>query len=262
MEGTAEDEGQAHVIRDHDPEQIEQLIERYLRHEMSPDEEQAWEEHYLSCDHCFRLLQKTELVGRFVRGVAAAERQVTTAPTVEPSWSTFLGSILQPFLRPATLRPAIVAALALLVVGIPAIIGWMRVGMLQRTLDSLRQPTIPLASYSLRGPHRGPEGTGLATGPEVRLPKGGGAFLLRVPALPGADPSSTYRAHIDDAAGNTVWASGNLQIEGAARGFRILCQGAFFEPGPHHLLIEEARPTDGEVLQTFTFPFHIVAASE
>jgi hypothetical protein len=28
------------------------------------------------------------------------------------------------------------------------------------------------------------------------------------------------------------------------------------------LHIDEVRPTDGEVLQTFSFPFHIVAAAE
>ena len=51
-------EGMENVIENHDQEQVEQLIERYLRHEMTADEERQWEEHYLSCDHCFHLLKQ------------------------------------------------------------------------------------------------------------------------------------------------------------------------------------------------------------
>jgi hypothetical protein len=246
----------------HDPEQVEQLIERYLRHEMSPDEEQAWEEHYLSCDHCFRLLQQTEVVGRFVRGATAAERKAAATTAAEPSWRAFLDFVLQPFLRPVTLRPALVTALALLAIGVSAIIGWVQVGVLQRKLDILKLPSIPLASYSLDGPRRGPEGGELPTGAEIQLPKDEGAFLLRVPPLPGTHPASLYRAHIEGAGGTTVWASDNLTMEGAARGFRIYCRSAFFESGHHTLHIEEVRPADGAVLQTFTFPFEILAAPE
>lgn len=262
MEAGGGHEGEVHVIKDHEPEQVEQLIERYLRHEMSPEEEQQWEEHYLSCDHCFRLLQQTEVVARFVRSAAAAEKKAAVAPAAESSWRTFLGSVLQPFLHPVSLRPALVTALALLVVGVPAIIGWLEVGTLQRRLDGLRQPTIPLASYSLRGPHRGPDGTDLTTGPEVQLPRDEGAFLLRVPPLPGTDPASVYRAHIQGPGGDTVWTSGELVVEGATRGFRVFCQGSFFEPGQHLLHVQEIRPTDAELLQTFTFPFQIAEATE
>ncbi len=262
MEGNAGGEGKADVIKGHDPEQVEQLIERYLRHEMSPHEEQQWEEHYLSCDHCFRLLQQTEVVGRFVRGMAAGEGKLAAAPAVQPSWRTFLGFVLQPFLHPGKLRPALVTALALLVVGVPAILGWLRVSMLQRTLDGLRQPTIPMVSYFLRGPHRGPEGVDLGPSPEIQLPEDEAAFLLRVPPLPGADLSSAYRAHVTGPRGDTVWRSMDLRIEDATRGFRIFCRSPFFEPGRHTLHIEEVRPTDGEVLQTFTFPFQIIAAAE
>jgi hypothetical protein len=262
VEATGSREEEVHHIKDHDPQQVEQLIERYLRHEMSPDEEQAWEEHYLSCDHCFRLLRQTETVALFVRAEAAAKERTAEAPAREAGWRTLLGSVLQPFLHPAGLRPSLVAALALLVVGVPAIVGWLRVGTLQRRLDDLRQPAIPLASYSLRGPYRGPEGTDLATGPEIQLRKGGGAFLLRIPALAGVKPSSTYRAYVVDPQGRTVWTSGDLEVEGAARGFRIYCQATFFRPGHHDLRLEEIHPTSGEVLQTFTFPFEIVAASE
>jgi hypothetical protein len=250
------------VIRSHDPEQVEQLIERYLRHEMTPDEEQQWEEHYLACDHCFHLLKKTADVARFVRGVAAAETEITALPEHDTGWRALVDSfrLLSP--QPVTLRPVLVAVLALIVVGIAAIAGWMRVDRLQQTLDGLRKPSVPLATYSLRGPYRGSEQSEAPSGPEVQLGRSDAAFLLRVPALPPSEPSSVYRAHIEGPDGTTVWTLANLRTETATRSFRIFCQGVFFEPGQHTLHIDEVSPTEGEVLQTFCFPFQIGAPPE
>jgi hypothetical protein len=261
VDGRERREGKENVIKNHDPEQIEQFIERYLRHEMTPDEEQQWEEHYFSCDHCFRLLEQTSEVARFVRGVAPAE-SVVDAPEAEKGRRSLLGSFLEPFLNPATLRPALATVLVLVVVGIVAIMGWMKVGTLQNRLDNLGRPAIPLASYSLRGPYRGPDDLDAPAGPDVQLRKDDEGFLLRVPALTMTEPSSVYRANIEGPAGTTVWTSGKLKIEPATRSFRIFCQGAFFEPGRHNLHIEVVRPSDGEVMQTLSFPFRIVEASE
>jgi hypothetical protein len=52
--------------------QDEEIFERYARHQLSPDEELAFEEHFFSCDECFTKLQATE---RFVAGVRDATRR-------------------------------------------------------------------------------------------------------------------------------------------------------------------------------------------
>jgi hypothetical protein len=50
-------------IWDHD------AIERYVRHQLSPDQELAFEEHFFSCDECFEKLKEME---RFVAGMRDA----------------------------------------------------------------------------------------------------------------------------------------------------------------------------------------------
>ncbi len=50
----------------------EEIIERYARHQLSPEEERTFEEHFFSCDQCFEKLQATE---RFVAGIGDAARR-------------------------------------------------------------------------------------------------------------------------------------------------------------------------------------------
>ena len=71
-------------------QQIEdqEIIERYVRNRLEPEERKAFEEHFFGCDDCFEKLQAAE---RFVAGIRdAAERGLlaedTTAGT--PAWRT------------------------------------------------------------------------------------------------------------------------------------------------------------------------------
>jgi hypothetical protein len=50
----------------------EELIERYARHQLNPEEQRAFEEHFFSCDGCFAKVQVTE---RFIAGVRDAARR-------------------------------------------------------------------------------------------------------------------------------------------------------------------------------------------
>lgn len=69
-------------------QQIEdqEIIERYARNRLEPEERKAFEEHYFSCEECFQKLQATE---RFIAGVRdAARRGVLTRdlPSAAPAW--------------------------------------------------------------------------------------------------------------------------------------------------------------------------------
>lgn len=54
-------------------QEIEQqeIIERYVRHKLTPDERRAFQEHYFSCESCFA---ETQTAARFVAGVRNAAR--------------------------------------------------------------------------------------------------------------------------------------------------------------------------------------------
>lgn len=76
--------------------EIEQqdIIERYVRHQLKPAERRAFQEHYVACDECFAAVEST---AKFIAGVqrssrvgALAEnaREVASA-TATPWWASF-----------------------------------------------------------------------------------------------------------------------------------------------------------------------------
>ena len=44
----------------------EEIIERYVRSQLTPEARRAFEEHFMGCDKCFEKLQTTE---RFIAGI-------------------------------------------------------------------------------------------------------------------------------------------------------------------------------------------------
>jgi len=60
-----------------------EIIERYVRRQLPPDERRAFQEHYFACDECF---EQTQTMARFVAGVRQASRKGLFAENVsEPA---------------------------------------------------------------------------------------------------------------------------------------------------------------------------------
>ncbi len=61
------------------------IIERFVRHQLSPDERRAFQEHYFDCEECFEQVQMT---ARFMAGVQQAARKGLLAePATKPWWA-------------------------------------------------------------------------------------------------------------------------------------------------------------------------------
>ncbi len=94
----------------HQEIQQQEIIERYVRRQLTPDERRAFQEHYFACDECFEQVQTT---ARFVAAVRQASRRGLFAENAaEPvSWLANL------------FTPAIGFAAAALILA--ATIGWL-----------------------------------------------------------------------------------------------------------------------------------------
>ena len=96
----------------HQQIQQQDVIERYVRRRLSPDERAAFQEHFFACDECFEQVQMTE---RFVAGMKDAAvtgvlaRQASKSFVDSPSW---LG-----WLKPAFLVTATASLILALVIG-------------------------------------------------------------------------------------------------------------------------------------------------
>jgi hypothetical protein len=239
----------------HEPEHVRETIERYLLGEMSPEEEAQWEAHYLECSDCLKALERAKKLSRFLKHEATLEDGLLPKPGSKSGW-------FERFSGGSGFRPLLAAAGLVIVVGIIALGGWMRAGSLQRQIEELQLPSVPLVSFSLQGPRRGTGGDDAIVRQEFQLPPGSESFLLAVPPLTAMERSSIYRAHVVGPDGNVVWSSPNLGFASRTRRFTIVCQSSFFVPGDYELRVEEVRPTDEKLLATFRFPFRLVEEGE
>lgn len=93
----------------HQEAQLNDTVERYVRHQLSGNERRAFQEHYFECEECF---EQVQTMARFVAGVQhAARKGLLIESAKQPWWATLF-------------RPAMVIATAtalLLAVGF----GWM-----------------------------------------------------------------------------------------------------------------------------------------
>ncbi len=69
----------------------EEIIERYARNQLTPEQRRAFEDHFFACDACFEKLQATE---RFIAGVRDAARRGVLGkdlpgPVPARSWSSW-----------------------------------------------------------------------------------------------------------------------------------------------------------------------------
>ena len=63
----------------------QEIIERYVRHQLAPDERRAFQEHYFACSACF---DEVQLMTQFIAGVRQAARQGVLAEraSAAPWW--------------------------------------------------------------------------------------------------------------------------------------------------------------------------------
>ena len=107
-----------------------EVIERYVRHQLSPDERRAFQEHYFACEECFEAVQAT---ARFIAGVREASRKGALATEADAgAWWAWL------------FRPAPAAALAMLLLA--AAIGWFYFGRPARPARELARESAPTPS--------------------------------------------------------------------------------------------------------------------
>lgn len=232
----------------HGQTDIQDLVERYLRGELSHEEEQEWEEHYFRCSECFRLLDDTAKIARFVKNEAPnrpewyedANRHMSVIRSLPqivktaPRWQSFLA-----------------AAVVLVVIGIPVLTGWLKIRDLESEIHYLRSPAIPGRNFVLQQGVRGNRS-------DVILSIDAGAFLLQF-NIPTTIPEDvTYKAWITNSASETIWSTDNLIGYGLYGTFLISCHASFFEDGAYALHVEpHPIPTESTV-NSYSFPFRIV----
>ena len=233
---------------EHGKTDIQDLVERYLRGELSIEEEREWEEHYFQCEECFRILEDTAAVARFVK--TEAPRSPEWYESGSPRKGSFR-SLLEIVSAAPRWQPLLAAAAVLIVIGIPSIMALMRINTLEEEVNRLQSPFVPRQSLILQCGLRG-------STPEYTVHTGDGAFLLQfnIPAM--SHEKVSHKARISDSDGVTIWSTDTLIGHGTYGTFVISCRASFFPAGEYFLTVDQIRSDDGTPIKTYSFPFRIV----
>ena len=129
--------------------QNDEVIERYVRNRLAPEERRAFEEHFFSCDDCFGKVQEME---RFVAGVRDAAEGGTLTGAAATSTAKWL--------------PWAFAAGTCVTAGLAIAVGWLTLSTLPRiranlaataARDQSQQEMIARLQHQGPGPQDAPE---------------------------------------------------------------------------------------------------------
>jgi hypothetical protein len=198
-------------------QEIEQqdVAERYVRSQLSPEQRTAFEEHFFACDECFAQLQATQ---RFIAGIRDVAASGLLARSPSRSFER-TASLWPTWLRPAYVLTA--AALLLVTMGT----GWLlfrrnaRVDnelarqqppqIEQAPKPNLNQPDkqLPGDSGTLATKENQPERSAKTPVPRRRSSSGGPAAnredLVRTPNIPSVETGSEETAVADETRSTT-----------------------------------------------------------
>lgn len=268
---------------DHDWIEEHEVVERYRRGTLPPEEAARFEEHYLSCADCLDRLELAEAMGRGFKRAAGQEvaALAVARPLALVAWLSRLGRWRQ------------TAALLFVVVacaGLPGLLGWRQARELSAARAALEAERARAASGSraeeeaarLRGAlaqekearTEADRQLDLARRPQRNVPllslaaeRGGGepTQQLRLPSEPGwvvlsllIEPphAPSYRATLRDPRGRELWRAEGLRPD-ENDSLSLGLPTSLLAPGDHTVTLEGAGPRPAPPLR---FSFRVLPA--
>ena len=221
-----------------------EVIERYVRNRLAPEEQRAFEEHFFSCDECFGKVQDME---RFVAGVRDAAERGTLTGSAENAAAAITAKWL----------PWGFAASTCTIVGLAIAVGWLTLSTLPKIRSSLaataarvqsQQEIIARLRQQSLGPQNAPEANVALVmlqtsrgdeAAEAVLPDGSKHLVLWVEMGPARFTS--YRMEVLSQSGKPVLALENL-VRGPYGAIAVSLPASQLQPGVFRITLTGQAP--------------------
>jgi hypothetical protein len=242
------------------------LAEKYLLHELTSEEEEIYELHYLNCAHCS---QELNLMNKIIKQVqekakveSAEELDMKPISLLEPITKLH---ILRNKIRDLWLyldhllivhpRPVIVALTILIIAMIyPTILGIFSFPELENRVIKLVSPRINSYPFTLY-PSDGIKAADRSNLNLIEIPSYSEIFFLEFrPDI--QDEYERYDIIINDRDGNLIWQDDGLNPSGRYGTFSISCNKIFFNEDSYSITLYGVKGATIKKLDTF--PFTIV----
>lgn len=207
------------------PANLDDLVECYLEGQLSPEEQEAWENHYFTCDECSLVLKQALAVRKYL------ERFPPELSHRHSSWPARLARAIRSRLRPTDFVLATACALALVVAG--------RGVLVQRAQQSriavLEAPRRVVDRQVVALPRSGSD----APVVHVSAAEGNGTLLVFYLPAPAAGKVA-FHLSLEDPSGRIVWRD-TLAAEGDVTAVSLVLGGPRTAPGRYRLLVESGH---------------------
>jgi len=234
------------------------LIERYLSHDLSKDEEREFEEHYFLCEQCANAVYLLENIIHQAKVISLADKKATVPElTKEPFslliklWNSLVRIIatidnhLQTLTRPLAISLAATLVL-FIVVGI-------KYADLRNQLHHLKQPSVNTVYVSLF-----PEGALKGVEDNLNIiifPKYSKAITLEF-GIDAIEKYNRYAAAILNNRNRIIWHNDDLRPMGVYNTFSLVAPKNFFKQEDYVLVVSGL--SDNRKIELQKFPFRIV----
>lgn len=125
----------AHLSMMHQDIEDQEIIERYIRNQLSPEERRAFEEHFFACEECFAKLQIME---RFIAGLDDAGNRglLDSNPSTQPSPAWTWGAWMFPALATSSCAAFVLAIVT----------GWILLSKVPKLQNQLNQASADMSA--------------------------------------------------------------------------------------------------------------------
>ena len=227
--------------------EINEIAEKYVIGELSEAENQSFEEHIFSCDHCFSEAVRAE---KLICGLEILDREGAMV------FQDTSRRRRIPFFNWIDYRPspvfALILTLLVIVLIYPAWRGLIVLPKLSTKLEEIQTPIPNVQSYSLQLPTRGEVQTILLS------QEHGDFFILQFNLHPKKKLDSIYHAKVTDHNERIIWYSENLKSTDEFNAFSILFHSSYFYDGVHTLDVYEIDPVTDKIVNESYFTFRII----
>jgi len=235
---------------DHKKIKENEIIERYILKQLTAEEENLFEQHFLECEQCFNEIQVTEKIIAGLKNASAKGLFNTHKPEEKKIFS--VNNLFNVFSFHPKL--AIAATLLVLILIYPAWHGIFTVPQLKKEIANLQAPQIGFQNYFLEITRSGQDAQ------IINIPANAEHqnFILNFDILEKSIPDPRYNAEIVDGNGTIIWKTENLKWSGNYEVFTIICHSAFFTTGNYILKVYEINSEENKILSEFNFSFKII----
>jgi hypothetical protein len=208
---------------DHKESVAKKMAESYLLDELTPDDRDAFEEHYFSCPECAKDVKAGAMLVANLKEVLDVEPalQVVSAPArTRPGWF-------------ARLQPAYAMAAALAL----AVVLYQNVVTIPK-LQEQASSNVPqaLSGFMVRAQSRGPETANVQVEPKQ-------PFVLYID-IPPSDNFASYTFEVQSEDGARQFST-PVPAEAAKEAVQLYVSGGLLKPGKYVVVLRGHRKTDG-----------------